>query len=140
MATRNTPRGAQAPAQPAPAPAADEEEIPDDEGDEEEAPPAAPKRGQRPPRDEEESLLAAAKRKLGLPDDADPSEILRAVVARPFARPSGPPRAACRLPVVVDGKRVRLTPGDLIPASVDVASLPPHAVTTEAPKGPGEGR
>lgn len=139
MATRTPPRGAQAPAQPPATPPADEEELPDDEGDEG-ATPAAPPRGQRPQRSEEESLLAAAKRKLGLPDDAEPSEILRAVVARPFVRSSGPPRAACRLPVVVDGRRVRLSPGDLIPAGVDVASLPPHAVTTEAPKGPGEGR
>lgn len=124
-APRNTPaRVAQAPAQPAPPDAPEEldDELPGDE------PPA-----ERPPRrDPMDEVFAAAKRKLGLPESASAQDLLRAIVGADLA-PAGPPRAACKLPVRVDGKRVLLTPGDLIPEGVDPATLPPHAVT-RAPK------
>lgn len=149
MATpKNTPsRGGAAQPQGAPrsagqpqAPAVDEEDLDDVLGDdgEEGTPAASPPRPSPPQapggprRGALDELLVAAKRKLGLPEDADPDEILRAVIGGTVTR-HGPPRAACRLPVMVDGKRVRLSPGDLIPAGVDVASLPPHAVTTALP-------
>lgn len=131
MASLKTPaRGAQAPARPAPNDAPEEldEDLPGDD-----APAPAPE--ERPiRRDPVADLVAAAKRKLGLPADASPNEILRAIVGADLAAPSGPPRAACKVPVLVDGKRVLLTPGDLIPEGVDLAALPPHAVT-RAPKG-----
>lgn len=124
MPKPTTQRGAQSPAQP-PAPDAPEElddELPGDET-------AAPAARRRDPMEE---LVAAAKRKLGLPEDAPPADVLRAIVGADLA-PAGPPRAACKLPVLVDGRRVLLTAGDLIPEGVDLAALPPHAVT-RAPK------
>lgn len=132
MASLKTPaRGAQAPARPAPTGAPEEldEDLP---GDDDPDPAAAPE--ERPlRRDPMADLVAAAKRKLGLPADASPNEILRAIVGADLAAPSGPLRAACKVPVLVDGKRVLLTAGDLIPEGVDLAKLPPHAVT-RAPK------
>jgi len=129
MASPKTPaRGAQAPARPAPTDTPEEfdEDLPGDDA-------PAPTPEERPiRRDPMADLFAAAKRKLGLPADAEPTELLRAIVGAELA-PTGPLRAACKLPVLVDGKRVLLTAGDLIPEGVDPATLPPHAVT-RAPK------
>lgn len=124
MPKPTTPRGAQSPAQPDPAdpPEGLDEDLAGDEPSPE-----------RPPRrDPMDELFAAAKRKLGLSADARADDLLRAIVGAEIA-PAGPPRAACKLPVLVDGKRVMLAAGDLIPEDIDPATLPPHAVT-RAPK------
>lgn len=121
MAKQNQRGGATA-AEPTPTPALDEDLLEADERDED-APTSA-----RPREDETESLLAAAKRHLGLPAEADALDILRAVVKRGPQRYAGPPRAACRMVVVVNGARQVIEPGALIPAGVDVSKLPADAI------------
>ena len=78
-----------------------------------------------------DALFAAAKKKLGLSPDASPADLLKAIAGATNVRPAGPPRAACSLVLVVEGKRVVLAEGDLIPEGVDLADLErrhPHAV------------
>lgn len=76
-----------------------------------------------------DEFFEAAKRKLGLPAHASPLDMLRHIVGSPTVRPAGPPRAACSLVLVVDGKRVVLAAGDLIPEGVDLGEIHPHAIT-----------
>lgn len=121
MATPNDPRRPQqrAPSPPA-APRTTPREEDEDDGRDDEVRPPAPR--------EEDTLLAQAKRKLGLSDDATPLDLLRAVAGMAKPGYAGPPRAACRLRLSVEGRRVVLAPGDLIPEGVDLAALPAHAV------------
>lgn len=129
--TQNPPTATSAPASTA-TPIEPEDEL-DETATGDDTPPATPP-ATRPalPRreDEEESLFAAAKRNLGLPADASPTDLLRALAVGGVERlrPAGPPRAACKLVVVVDGKRLVIEPDQEIPAGVDLATLPPHAV------------
>lgn len=130
----NTPQGAatRPAASPAAPPAIPNE--PEDELDEtatgDDTPPGS--RPAPPPRreDDDESLFATAKRNLGLPADASPTDLLRAIAGAGAAalRPVGPPRAACKLVTVVDGKRLVIEPDALIPDGVDLTKLPPHSV------------
>lgn len=120
MARQNT-RGGTPAAEPTPAPAVDEDLLEADETDEGTPQPA---RGRE---DETASLVAAAKRRLGLADDADAIDILRAIVKGGAQRYAGPPRAKCRLVVVANGARQVIEPDALIPEGVDLAKLPADA-------------
>ncbi len=107
----------------------DDDLITEGDDEREEEAPAAP--STPAPVDPGEELFAAAKRKLGLPPNASPLDLLKAIAGSAAVRPSGPPRAACSLVLDVGGKRVVLAEGDMIPKSVDLAALErchPHAI------------
>lgn len=125
--TQNPPTATSAPASTA-TPIEPEDEL-DETATGDDTPPAtrpAPTRRE----DDEASLFAAAKRNLGLPADASPTDLLRALAGAGVERlrPAGPPRAACRVVTVVDGKRLVIEPDALIPEGVDLSKLPPDAV------------
>lgn len=104
---------------------------PEEDLDETDMPDDVPPAGTRPALSSDEaSLVAVAKRRLGLPEDATPMDMLRAIAGSSVERlrPAGPPRAACRIVTVHEGKRLTIEPEALIPEGVDLTKLPPDSV------------